>query len=81
EAGRASRPPIDFLVCGVSENPVADQDLRGNFVAVTTFSLGDQRELRAATYSRAKHHRWQLNSAQITSYGLAASLDPNVTWW
>lgn len=32
-------------------------------------------------YEQAKHHRWRLDAAQITQYGLGGSLDPNRNWW
>ena len=28
-----------------------------------------------------KHHRWQLESSQITNYGLSAQLKPDHRWW
>lgn len=28
-----------------------------------------------------KHHRWQLDDAQIATYGLAAQLNPALKWW
>jgi len=30
---------------------------------------------------QSKHHRWKLESSQITQYGLGTILDVNKTWW
>jgi len=71
-------PIIDFLVAGLSSNEL---QRRGNFVATTTFSVNDERNCIAATYRRAKHHRWQLTGSQISDYAIGSALDPNVVWW
>jgi hypothetical protein len=72
------KPRIDFLVSGCSSNGMGDI---GNYVLTTTFSKNDLGEVRAFTHARAKHHRWQLTGPQITDYGIASALDPNITWW
>jgi hypothetical protein len=35
----------------------------------------------AASRGVTKHHRWQLDSAQIEQYGLGSQLDPRKKWW
>jgi hypothetical protein len=42
--------------------------------------VGERRSLAIST-SRAKHHRWKLDAAQISTYALASALDPRVMWW
>lgn len=32
-------------------------------------------------FKQYKHHRWKLNRAQITQYGLGHVLSPNKNWW
>ncbi len=32
-------------------------------------------------FHQNKHHRWKLDSSQITRYGLSTQLDPQKTWW
>jgi hypothetical protein len=32
-------------------------------------------------FEQFKHHRWALDRDQIATYGLAAQLDPSMTWW
>jgi hypothetical protein len=78
KSSSSSRPPIDFLVAGLSTE---ETGRRGNYVATTTFTLSDTAECIAATYRRSKHHRWQLTGSQIAGYALASALDPNVVWW
>jgi hypothetical protein len=31
--------------------------------------------------SQHKHHRWRLDSSQISQYHLAGALDPSMSWW
>jgi hypothetical protein len=70
-------PLVDFVVCGTSSN---EWGAAGNYVLTTTFSLDDKNRVRAFTYSRAKHHRWELSRSQITEYAIASALDPNIVW-
>lgn len=35
----------------------------------------------SAPLLQAKHHRWKLDSGQITQYGLGSILDPESEWW
>jgi hypothetical protein len=72
------RPRIDFFVAGCSSD---GRGSFGNYVLTTIFEQDDGDHIRAFTHSRAKHHRWQLTGSQITEYGLASSLDPNLIWW
>lgn len=74
---RTDATGIEFIVAGSSGDEVGT---KGNFVLTTTFEEARQ-ERKALTYSRAKHHRWRLDKAQINEYGLASALDPHLFWW
>ncbi|MCC5977925.1 MAG: hypothetical protein JJU21_07680 [Salinarimonas sp.] len=74
---RTDAPGVEFIVAGSSGD---EEGAKGNFVLTTTFEEAKQ-ERKALTYSRAKHHRWRLDKAQIKEYGLASALDPHVLWW
>jgi hypothetical protein len=66
-----------FLISGVYEssveNPISTNSVR------MSFPIGEGSS--AAEYEQFKHHRWQLEQAQLANYGLAAQLDPTQTWW
>lgn len=72
-------PSIEFLVAGSSMNckgEVANVALSSVFKSSNPDWLA-----RTITTSRSKHHRWRLDESQISTYALAAALDPRVTWW
>ena len=65
-----------FLVSGVyestEESPIGTNSVRMVF---------PQSELSDTTVEQFKHHRWQLDHDQISTYGLASRLNPNMLWW
>lgn len=73
-----ARQNLELLVAGISSLP---DGTKGNFAVTTTFANGQRNARYAFSHMRAKHHRWQLNSSQITDYALGATLDPNSLWW
>jgi hypothetical protein len=78
---RKDFPEIEFLVAGSSNNCRGES---GNVALSTVFTRPENRVSKrsiAITTSRAKHHRWRLNEAQISSYALASALDPRMIWW
>jgi hypothetical protein len=69
---------VEFVISGVSND--CNGSL-GNFVVVSTIYEDDKGERVAATHSRRKHHRWQLDAGQIRTYGLQRELSPGCVWW
>ena len=74
---------LRVLISGLS----TDREGReGNFVGVTTFlDIKPEPDVNAEPpyiqTIREKHHRWLLEAAQITDYGLEGVLDPRRRWW
>ncbi|WP_057026743.1 hypothetical protein [Bradyrhizobium yuanmingense] len=75
---RDHHPSIEFVISGVSRDC---NGLLGNFVVVSTLYTNSFGERVAATHSRRKHHRWQLDGQQIESYGLQDELSTKCVWW
>jgi len=69
---------IEFIISG-SENNCIGQN--GNFALSTEFYDDPKAGRQAVSMSRAKHHRWKLDTNQINNYALASSLDPRKNWW
>lgn len=74
---------IELVVAGLFDQQIGEGEYRhGNFAAMASFMPGREREQRAEVVSaREKHHRWRLDRAQIQTYALGSSLDPNRGWW
>lgn len=78
---RDKHPDVEFFVAGSSDNCAGE---KGNFALSSHFfdeTKNDQSTRMAATTSRAKHHRWRLDSHQLISYDLTKALDPRYLWW
>ena len=75
-------PDLRVIIAGLSSDQYGRE---GNFVGVYSFldlpfdaSDGEEPYLESV---REKHHRWQLDRAQIEGYGLEGVLDPRRRWW
>jgi len=75
---RDHHPSIGFVISGASRDC---NGLLGNFVVVSTLYTNSFGERVAATHSRCKHHRWQLDGQQIESYGLQDELSTRWVCW
>ncbi|MHB0773091.1 hypothetical protein ACYCVF_31175 [Bradyrhizobium sp. 1.29L] len=69
---------VELVISGVSRDCNKSE---GNFVVVSTIYRDGMGNRVAATHSRRKHHRWQLDGAQIRGYGLEKDLSPKAVWW
>lgn len=74
---------VELLISGSKDNCADDQ---GNYVLSANFyntlKADDQPSQRVSLVtSRPKHHRWQLNEHQITSYGLDKIFDKKKLYW
>ncbi len=78
---RGAVPEIEFLVAGSSSNCRRE---KGNMALSTAFEIdvasGETKRMAIST-SRTKHHRWRLESTQVSGYALASALDPRAIWW
>lgn len=61
-----------FLVCGHGES--AEDGRTGRNCAEIVFP-------RWGAITQSKHHRWRLESSQITMYGIASRLNQGKSWW
>jgi len=68
-----------FVVAGVSSTRPHDGMDRDFNEVWMTFGVDDRRGGRP--FVQAKHHRWQLDSTQIATYGIDGSLDSSFRWW
>lgn len=75
---------VEFMIAGASGN--CDEEAC-NCVLTAIWEdrlahLGDGIDgKRTRLVSQKKHHRWKLDRGQISNYGLASSLKPDVAWW
>ena len=74
---------VELLISGSKDNCADDH---GNYVLSANFyntlKAEDQPSQRVSLVtSRPKHHRWQLNEHQITSYGLDKVFDKKKLYW
>lgn len=69
---------LEFVIAGLSDH----KERSGNFVilSLTDFTDGEDENFWIED-ARQKHHRWQLERSQISTYSLGASLDVNSMWW
>jgi len=73
------RPPI--LITGVSV-PHGGGTIRNISVTLVPFQKSKGRgKFEYVRFDQAKHHRWRLDSRQISQYGLGGVLDPSCFWW
>jgi hypothetical protein len=82
------RKPVSFYIAGVWERPDTKGAFQNNAVyykmATDTgngLRFPDEKDHNAVPFSQNKHHRWQLNRAQIEQYGLSRSLNRDIKWW
>ena len=62
-----------FLVSGVGRKSEAPRSRGQNMVCLDLPFTEPARQ--------RKHHRWKLESSQISQYGLGSLLDPEIEWW
>lgn len=88
---------FEFLLAGISElrsdySEPEDDPVTSNYVQImgihrrASTGLPRKRDGKSqAAWSfrgvRAKHHRWKIDSRQISRYGLSSVLDPDKSWW
>jgi len=84
---------LELLIAGTSDAPKTvlmglnalltdkpSESKHGNFVCTALYlRSGDSVEYSVS--AQHKHHRWKLDSQQISDYGAAGKLDPNYDWW
>ncbi len=75
---RDHHPSIEFVISGASRDC---NGLLGNFVVVSPLYTNSFGERVAATHSRCKRHRWQLDGQQIESCGLQDELSTRWVCW
>lgn len=68
------KTPHAFFIAGVGASTSPNKKFGANkaVFAASRFNSFFQQE---------KHHRWQLDGAQIDQYGLGSKLDPGKKWW
>jgi hypothetical protein len=69
----ASKAPDAFLIAGVGSASAPEVFGTNKAIFVPGRAM--------APIQQDKHHRWQLDGAQIDQYGLGSKLDPNDRWW
>lgn len=67
---------VPMLVAGFRK-AAGEHDRLGENVASMSIQTGSGWRC----YRQAKHHRWMLETRQISVYGLGDSLDPSISWW
>lgn len=77
-------PGLEFIVAGSSTNCDATDETANYVLTAINYDVGEPASggARYAVTSRKKHHRWCLNSSQVSDYALSSSLNPGVKkWW
>lgn len=80
-------PELEFIVSGTSEN-CQDSPKEGNYIWIRKFKVGEDgvhaEDDGFIDISQSKHHRWNLNGAQIRDYrlghGVGGGLDESAHW-
>lgn len=70
---------VEFLIAGLSDD---GKGRKGNFVATRIMNSKALLPLKGCmTRVREKHHRWRLDTGQISGYALSSALPPPSFWW
>ena len=81
QATRLAKALTRTVIAGEGQPAVKENGYRGsNSVSIATPVPGTGgRALNS--FTRSKHHRWELNASQVSQYGLGGRLDPTRDWW